>query len=282
MELKQGDIQFDEASHTYTILCPDGQWRPALGSCTALIGAPFEQFDARQVAARMHRSGSLARKYPGETVDSVVALWRRTGDAAARIGTDLHGLIERHLRESGSVTDWCFGPAEAYAHVQKELGFFQDFWRLWRPRLRRWWPEVRVCVPAHAPDAPPPLAGSVDFLGECVDGRYVLMDWKRSKDLQIKSPVPKYGLEQPFRSMRGTKFNKYSLQVHLYAEILQRYYGIPVHDLYIVVFHPDNDTFEEVRAADVRHRAQYLLETLGLRDSANGYRLCALDDDWLE
>lgn len=73
----------------------------------------------------------------------------------------------------------------------KELSQFHRFFNdyIVRQRITPYRTEWRIADPEFS------LAGSVDFVGKFKNGKYVLMDWKRSKNLihNLKNDYHKHG-----------------------------------------------------------------------------------------
>ena len=84
-------------------------------------------------------------------------------------------------------------------------------------------------------------------------------------------------------------YTKYSIQLHVYRYILQTYYGltIPSENLYMVVFHPKNDSYIMYRAKDMSGKIPWLFEKYGWcvaqcnasKDLEERYKAWALEPD---
>lgn len=87
------------------------------------------------------------------------------------------------------------------------------------------------------------VAGSIDFVGrKRSDGKLVLVDWKRTKELEDKMTSdprwPKY-MSGPLSHLHDAKGVHYELQLNIYRWIIERYYGLLVDGMQVVSFHPD-------------------------------------------
>lgn len=85
------------------------------------------------------------------------------------------------------------------------------------------------------------LAGQLDalFISKASKA-FVLVDWKRVSDL---SPVAKFPWEKrrgspPFENVEDTKFGHYTIQLNVYAFLLDKYYGVKVSEMRLVQIHP--------------------------------------------
>jgi hypothetical protein len=84
------------------------------------------------------------------------------------------------------------------------------------------------------------ITGSVDAVFINPDGTLTIMDWKRSKEIR-KTPFSgnKKG-KAPFDHLPDCNYYHYCLQLNLYRNIIQTYYGFKVKDMYLCIFHPEN------------------------------------------
>ena len=94
--------------------------------------------------------------------------------------------------------------------------------------------EWRIAAPELS------IAGSVDFIGQNNNGEYIMLDWKRAKDLQ-SNLVSNWGkrAKKPIEHIDDCAGSKYYLQLNLYRYILHNYYGLSVNRMVVVSFHPD-------------------------------------------
>ena len=89
------------------------------------------------------------------------------------------------------------------------------------------------------------LGGSIDLVIKNSDNSLSLYDWKRAKDKISKDENNwgRYG-EGPLSVLPDTKYNKYTMQLNLYRELLERFYGYSVKSMHIVRLHPAASSFE--------------------------------------
>ncbi len=202
-------LQFDEATHTYTV---NGQ---RFRSATELISSCFPQFDAEKWAPR------TARKL-GMTTQQVLDMWEQKRDAAAQLGTDMHAAIEAYYMGEPLAQMDTSRLFQAFA-ADHQLSPYRTEWAVY--------------------DEPSRVAGTIDFL-DCTDGRYTMYDWKRSE--KIVDPtgrvdkVNNYGKHgfAPIAHLDDTSFWHYALQQSMYRYILEKNYGIEVDECNLVVLHP--------------------------------------------
>ena len=84
------------------------------------------------------------------------------------------------------------------------------------------------------------LAGSIDFVAQAADGTFLIIDWKRSKNLQSKFSNDFQRMKSPLSHLDDCAGNHYSLQLNVYKYLLEKYYSVSVSRMLIVCAHPDS------------------------------------------
>ena len=155
-------ITFQELGHVYT-----DSFSVEYTSATTLVHSAFEPFDAEKTAAaKSARTGIPAEQYIQE--------WDRNRDDASSAGTRLHENCERQI-----------------------LGRFQDMHRTAddaeRLEFRAAWNEVEKIKAARFLALEPEklifsprfrVAGSIDLLVKKAPKHYLIIDWKRVKEIR--------------------------------------------------------------------------------------------------
>ena len=222
---RDADLTFDEEAHAYYVR---GR---RLRSVTDVVAAAFPTFDAESVAERIvrsHRSQSdPTYAYYGMTEADVVASWDGKGTGAQALGTALHGEIERALAGEG--------PGPDASRVGPEFGHFRAY-------RRDHAGHVVVRTEWRIYDEERGLAGTVDAVFRDPEGRYVLVDWKRSREVTRENRWERG--HDPVAHLPHTNYWHYALQLNLYASVLERHYGVAVGAMRLVVLHPSNTTYE--------------------------------------
>jgi hypothetical protein len=220
------EIDFEPEEHIYTCY-----GHRQLVSVSAIIGHFFERFDAlSQAIAQWDRY----KKPVEESLD----IWDRIGRLASEVGTFLHEQTENYFQR-GFFEDECvlrFGDKEERVSVRHEKQQFLNFIRDYQIEpYRQEWPIF---------DSELNIAGTIDLICRNDDGTFTIYDWKRSAKVVngIGNPIIEgyrgkkshNGLELP-----DTPYFHYCVQQNLYRYMLQRYYGVQVRDMNLVVLHPD-------------------------------------------
>jgi hypothetical protein len=90
------------------------------------------------------------------------------------------------------------------------------------------------------------------------DGKFVIYDWKRSKEIKTEN---KFGSGlAPLEHLPDTNYWHYTLQLNVYKWILEKYYGLEVADLYLVILHPDNSSYRRMRLNILEEEVEDMIE----------------------
>jgi ATP-dependent exoDNAse (exonuclease V) beta subunit len=223
-------IVFDEPSHTYTV---HGSSKGYI-SCTKFIHEFFPHFDADAVIKKMMRSPKWpANKLYGKTADEIKELWASSGREASGLGTAMHLGIEQFLNGADAIV---------LPEIKNtpEWRFFQNFWADHGGDLEPYRMEWEVFVQEIK------LAGSIDgVFRRRSDGRFVIYDWKRSKE--IKKDNPYESGYPPLHHLPNTNYWHYTMQLNVYRWILKNYYRMDIADLYLIILHPNNSNYVRMR-----------------------------------
>jgi hypothetical protein len=250
-------IVFDDKPHKYYIKGSTEGWT----SVTTVIHENFKHFNAPMIAKRMVRS----RKFPSDpkyekyrdfctdekgayvseevVIKLIIQSWEDLGNSASALGTTMHENIER-IYNGEEVTD--DDSVEFRNHFFEFHSIVEDVMEL-EPYRTEWviyGEEEMIC-------------GSVDMLYyNPKTGKFVLMDWKRSKKISTKG----YGKGKGVCShLQDCNFVHYSLQLNLYRFLMEKYYGIEIESMTIVVFHPSNPSFLSFVVADMQGQIHKML-----------------------
>ena len=236
-------IAFDPKPHVYYVKGQTGYV-----SVTTLAHKYFKKFEPLKVATKMVRRSDFKtaaryRRYqkirPGVGLPGrIVELWKRHGDTQAALGTNMHRYIELHNNGQPSEDlirlEDCIERQHyhAYDNMKRKGGFqpYRTEWMLWDEDLK--------------------IAGSVDMIYyNPVTKTYHMVDWKRSKEIK------RFGFGFGFgvcSHLPDCNYSHYSLQLNIYKYLLEKNYGMVIEDMHIVVFHPINDSFLEIKIPNLQ------------------------------
>ena len=223
----QPDIVFNEATHTYA----DARNQTGTAdytSVTSLIEKFFPFFDEE----------AYIEHFMAESGKSREEVVRKMLEPSER-GTFMHQQIEYFLKGKPHEEDF------------KEFKMFRKFHeeQIVRRRLTFYDAEKIVTLPQYG------IAGTVDALFRKPDGNYVMVDWKRSKNLIIDGYPKKYG---PGRGLSilshldNSSYYHYELQQSFYKYILETEYGIKVSSMILCVLHPEYSRYYTIKLSNYR------------------------------
>lgn len=234
LELKNGHpkdkyLTFDEGLHKYAF-----DEKPLSQSVTSVVSNYFEKFIPDKAVELMMNGKNWPRpQYCDEdgmpfTKERILAQWESVGELARSQGTLMHSDIEQYLNNVEVTT--VIPEFEQFLQFKKEVMESRGV----TPYRTEW----RVAAPDLS------LGGSVDFVGRKADGSYVLMDWKRSKNL-TKNMYSSYGKKclKPVSNLPDCEGSKYGLQLNMYRYILGRYYDVHISSMTLASFHPHLDRY---------------------------------------
>jgi hypothetical protein len=193
------EIVFTEDDHRYV---SDGV---VYKSATSILKDYFPEFDQLAHATR------IALK-TDSTPEKVIAEWEAITKKATDHGTMVHGYLESLLLDKDP------GEHSLTNLTVKTLVDISDKVKL---RYDIFESEKIVFSPSLG------LSGTMDLLGRRKDtGVYVVADWKTNKKMELENLYRKFG-SGPFSKVPDNNFGHYSLQVHLYRELLVREEYVP-------------------------------------------------------
>lgn len=205
----------------------------------------FKPFDKLKISENIVRSSLNGKntKYNNMSQQDILNEW----DNTALLGTLLHDYIEKELSDNS------IGKSQKIPkEIRNECKEFHKFIRNYEKK----YPNYQYKVEFLIYDNKYKLAGRVDCL--FYDGeKYHLYDWKRTQN--VKHYTNEYGIHPYTNNILANKYNKYSIQLNIYAQILRDNYNIDVENrMYLVVFNKDNP-YERILVNDYRDNIKKML-----------------------
>lgn len=157
------------------------------------------------------------------TDDEILAEWETTRVDGSNRGTEAHLMMELWMNsEPCRLSD---------PEVQTGLGFVRN--QLAPLGITAYRTEWEIFADDEA------LAGSIDCVGTLPNGEIVIVDWKRCKHLD-NDVVSNFGkhMSAPLGHLHDCSGAKYTLQLSIYAWILEKYYNLKVGGLVLCSLHP--------------------------------------------
>jgi len=234
------NISFEEEDHVYTVLGERGTYT----SVTTFVHEHFDHFDGDAIVARILKSPKWSSdptyKYYQKSKETILAEWEANRNAASGAGTKMHLDIELYYNDVAVEND------------SVEFKFFHDF--------RRDFPELvpfRTEWTVYYEELK--LSGSIDMVFyDTVKQEYLIYDWKRSKEIVFDTIYGKSAKTACISHLPDTNFWHYSLQLNTYKMILQEKYGLKIGGLFLVVLHPNQNTYQRIPCADLTKEMEAL------------------------
>ena len=220
------EFKFDPGLHRYTY------HGDVFQSVTQFIGQFHVPFDTEKWS-------KIKAEQAGVDQEEIKKEWKRLNDYANEIGTETHQWIEDY-----------------YNKIWREIPTNQDllhritkFNKIYSKQLHKLEPlafEVRVFSKKWK------KAGMIDSLF-VKDGKIFILDWKTNKDFTNDShPKGKYEkLLSPFDEYWKNHLNEYSIQLSMYAAILEEW-GFEIGGAYLVHIGPGDEDAQIYKVNDVR------------------------------
>jgi len=241
-------IVFYEEKHWYSV---NGSQPGDYISATTRISSMFPKFNENMVIKGILKSKKMSDpdyKYYGHTEESIKKMWEDNRVEASTLGTRLHRSIELFYNDVEQ--------EEPEVLMTKEYGHFKSFYESHKHKkaFRTEWSVF---------DEDIKTAGQIDMCYMNEDGTVDLYDWKRSKEIKKQGYRLSDTAYEPIDGYPNTNFWKYSFQLNLYKYMIEKNYGFKVKDMYIVVFHPNNDSFRKYKISDLSEDMSKLCDLWG-------------------
>src|SRR5947208_4873806 len=216
---RDSNISFEENGHKYTI-----KNFPTPVSVTSIIHKFFTPFNADAIIKKMMASNNWSKsEYFGRTSESIKEEWNNSTD----LGTLMHKDIENYFNGDTVVNP-----------NNKEFSLFTNFWN-----------DIKTQYPSFRPyrtewliyDEDIGLAGSIDCVLSDNNGNLIILDWKRSKKIQMTNSFERG--YPPFDHYDNCNYSHYSLQLNFYRHMLQTKYNKNVIYMMLVILHPNQTSY---------------------------------------
>jgi hypothetical protein len=251
--IRDENIVFYEEDHWYSIC---GSKPGDYVSATTRINSMFPKFREDMVIKGILKSKKMSDpnyKYYGHTAESIKQMWEDNRVEASTLGTRLHRSIELFYNDVEQ--------EEPEVLKTKEYGHFERFYEKHKDKkaFRTEWSVY---------DEEIKTAGQIDMCYLNDDGTVDLYDWKRSKEIKKQAFRSSDTANDPIDGYPNSNFWKYSFQLNLYKYMIEKNYGYKVRDMYIVVFHPNNDSFMKYKISNLNEDIQKMCDVWRYKTSS--------------
>jgi len=233
MKEKKQKIRFYKRRHVYKL------GKKELTSVTKFVGTLFEPFNAREIARKLSKFPVNRAKKHG--VRYFLKEWKE----AAAHGTRVHNAIESFIKGE-NILD---------LQEKDEQKFYKAKEYITESFKKFKFPDIITEKIVHSEELG--LAGTIDLV-IMKDGKVTLVDWKTNKAIKREAYKNKKGIHELTKDIDDCNFNKYQLQLSIYAYILEKEYNMPINKLYIV--HLKDYYAEEIEVEYQKDLVKELLE----------------------
>lgn len=196
---KISELSFNSENHSYF----DNN-KIVYTSVTSLIGKYFPSFNIDEISTKCAKKRGVSKK-------SLLVEWEEISSNASDLGHRIHLYSNYLIKDNLSLLDMTIFKNKdkpyldeinkIYRSIKKELDLIESEKIIFSPELK--------------------IAGTYDALFMTKDKkRYVLIDWKTSKNIEIENQWNSFGLE-PIQHLSNCNFIHYSLQLRLYSYIMK-------------------------------------------------------------
>ena len=220
------EFKFDPGLHKYTYHGDTFQ------SVTQFIGQFHEPFDTEYWSKKKADDAGVDQA-------EIKKEWKRLNDYANEIGTDTHNYIEFYYKKE-------FQEIPTNLDLLHRITKFQKIHAKQLHKLEPLAFEVRVFSPKWK------KAGMIDSLF-LYNGKIFILDWKTNKEFRTDShPKGTYHkLLEPFDDFYENHLNEYSIQLSMYAAILEEW-GFEIGGAYLVHIGPGDEDAQMYKVVDMR------------------------------
>ena len=228
------EFKFNSKYHKYTYL---GQ---EFISVTRFIQRFHEPFESEKWS-------KIKAEQAGVPQEWILNEWKKLNDYANEVGTETHEWIEDYFNQ-------VWKPLPSNPDVIHRINKFN---KIFVEKLHKLLPlkfEVRVFSKKWK------IAGMIDSLF-IYKGKIFILDWKTNKDFTHKDhPKGKYEkLLEPFNDHYKNHLSEYSIQLSLYALILEEW-GFEVGGAYLVHIGPGEEDANLYKVVDMREKLRTYLD----------------------
>jgi hypothetical protein len=215
-------LVYDGPLHLYTV---DDEKYTSITVYIKYFCEPFNRsYEAKREATR--------REVPEE---QVIKEWEGTSSH----GIFVHKEIEEYLLRTNAATTppdaSLLHPPDAFASLSPPITP-PDYFKTFYEEFKRYFTDFTIIVPEQRlfdPDRK--IAGTADFVAVNPQGRAILIDWKTYEKMYTASESGAM-CRPPYEHIPDCKLGHCKLQLNYYRSMLERWYGVTIVMMFIVIF----------------------------------------------
>lgn len=200
--MKSSHIKFDEKTHIYTNINTGERYI----SGTQLLGKYKEKFDSDAIAER-------TAKKRGLTKEQILSEWKESANIATTKGTAIHETIESMLMRIPEKfhSEYSIVAKKALVEIEKVLGNTSNI----TSEMLIWNDKFKIASQSDLVQRYTPPFCKHEIIN--------IIDYKTNKTIDTYNKYNTYMLE-PLNNLMECEYNIYSLQLSLYAYLLEKMY----------------------------------------------------------
>lgn len=227
------EFEFDPIKHRYTYLGDE------FVSVTRFIQQFHKPFEQEYWSKRKAEQAGVPQ-------DWIINEWKKINDYANEVGTDTHNWIEDYF-------NGLWKPLPTNLDVINRINKFNIIYANQLHKLEPLKFEVRVFSKKWK------IAGMIDSLF-LYRGKIYILDWKTNKNFTTDDNLKyKEKLSTPFGDYFKSHLSEYSIQLSLYALILEEW-GFEIGGAYLVHIGPDEQPATLHKVIDMRDHLRNFLD----------------------
>jgi hypothetical protein len=172
-------------------------------------------------------------------------------DEAAVLGTELHLQIENYFTK------------KPFNDSLQEFKYFLNFEKEKIIPKGLIFSEAEKKIFNHKYN----VAGTVDCLFKNSEGKYVMVDWKRSKKLIVKGTdrPDKRGFQieiEGLNTLTNCSYYRYCIQQNMYKYILEKEYNITISEMILTVLHENYPNYHTIKLPEMIKEIKTILNSI--------------------
>jgi len=210
-------LRYYDGTHTYYV------GRQKLKSVTTLIGEHFPKFDANGLAKKIAKGFKFRNRQkelkgievtPLEKKKATQKYWKNEWKGSTIHGTAVHEALEQYLLGQLTINLTPITEERTIEKYKRGVDYLTEFFK--KGEVVSIHPEKKI----YSEDLG--IAGTIDLMVIHKNNEVTLIDWKSNKSIDRKSKYNEFGVSEITKDVEACSFNKYSMQLLLYAIMLER------------------------------------------------------------
>lgn len=221
-------------------------------SSTGLIHNYSQKFEANKMAEKVAIKNN-------KTTAEVLEEWRIENKFSTTKGTILHEMAQSLWCGRDYIVDYDSLDSDVDKNrlklaIEKTIPQISQFWLDYKDTLEIVAEELIIGSEEFN------IAGAVDMLlMNKLTGELVMIDFKTNKEIK-RTGFRGQKMQVPLQKLNDCNFIHYSLQLHLYKLLIEKYSGLKISEHFIVYFSERAENYEIIETLNVQKEIKKILE----------------------